>query len=287
MARRTSRSSRSRPAATSICWPSKRWPGGRSSSPSPTPRASARSATPWPARASRRAPDRRRLSRRPRWAPIGSCPPSSAPRGSARPSPLPGAAQSWRSPTRRAWSAPARRCSTQRAGRRRDHPGRPGALGDLPGVRLRASGPGRAADDHRSGGPFRDWGRTAMARATPEQAVAHPNFRMGAKISVDSATMMNKGLEMIEASYLFAMPPDRIEVLIHPEQVIHSLVEVASSGGTASTLAQLGFDMRTPIACAFAWPVRPLYWTWRRSARSPSPRRILSVSRRSRSLVRR
>ncbi|HLI67307.1 MAG TPA: 1-deoxy-D-xylulose-5-phosphate reductoisomerase [Caulobacteraceae bacterium] len=104
-----------------------------------------------------------------------------------------------------------------------------------------------------SGGPFRDWSQKAMARATPEQATAHPNFRMGAKISVDSATMMNKGLEMIEASYLFAMPPETIEVLIHPEQVIHSLVEYQDG----STLAQLGPpDMKTPIACAFAWPDR-------------------------------
>jgi len=104
-----------------------------------------------------------------------------------------------------------------------------------------------------SGGPFRDWSRTAMAKAAPEQAVAHPNFRMGAKISVDSATMMNKGLEMIEASYLFGMTPERIEVLIHPEQIIHSLVEYQDG----STLAQLGPpDMRTPIACAYAWPDR-------------------------------
>jgi 1-deoxy-D-xylulose-5-phosphate reductoisomerase len=104
-----------------------------------------------------------------------------------------------------------------------------------------------------SGGPFRDWSRSAMAKAAPEQAVAHPNFRMGAKISVDSATMMNKGLEMIEASYLFAMAPERIEVLIHPEQIIHSLVEYQDG----STLAQLGPpDMRTPIACAYAWPDR-------------------------------
>ncbi len=76
---------------------------------------------------------------------------------------------------------------------------------------------------------------------------------MGAKISVDSATMMNKGLEMIEASYLFGMPPERIEVLIHPEQIIHSLVEYQDG----STLAQMGPpDMKTPIACAFAWPDR-------------------------------
>jgi 1-deoxy-D-xylulose-5-phosphate reductoisomerase len=104
-----------------------------------------------------------------------------------------------------------------------------------------------------SGGPFRGATREQMARATPEQATAHPNFSMGAKISVDSATMMNKGLEVIEAAYLFAMPPERIEVLIHPQQIIHSLVEYADG----STLAQLGPpDMRPPIACAFAWPDR-------------------------------
>ncbi len=104
-----------------------------------------------------------------------------------------------------------------------------------------------------SGGPFRGVAYEAMARATPEQDVAHPNFSMGAKISVDSATMMNKGLEVIEASYLFSMPPERIEVLIHPQQIIHSLVEYTDG----STLAQLGPpDMRPPIACAFAWPDR-------------------------------
>jgi 1-deoxy-D-xylulose-5-phosphate reductoisomerase len=111
-----------------------------------------------------------------------------------------------------------------------------------------------------SGGPFRGVSRDAMARATPEQAVAHPNFSMGAKISVDSATMMNKGLEVIEAAYLFAMPPERIEVLVHPQQIIHSLVEYADG----SSLAQLGApDMRPPIACAFAWPDR-LPWPARR-----------------------
>jgi 1-deoxy-D-xylulose-5-phosphate reductoisomerase len=104
-----------------------------------------------------------------------------------------------------------------------------------------------------SGGPFRDASRAEMAAATPERAIAHPNFSMGAKISVDSATMMNKGLEVIEAAYLFAMPPERIEVLVHPQQIIHSLVEYADG----STLAQLGPpDMRPPIACAFAWPDR-------------------------------
>ena len=104
-----------------------------------------------------------------------------------------------------------------------------------------------------SGGPFRQWTKAQMAAATPEQALNHPNWSMGAKISIDSATMMNKGLEMIEASYLFAMPSSRIEVLIHPQSVIHSLVEYQDG----STLAQLGPpDMRAPIACAFAWPDR-------------------------------
>jgi 1-deoxy-D-xylulose-5-phosphate reductoisomerase len=104
-----------------------------------------------------------------------------------------------------------------------------------------------------SGGPFRLWSRDAMARATPAQAVAHPNWSMGAKISVDSATMMNKGLEMIEASYLFDTPEARIDVLVHPQSVVHSLVEYQDG----STLAQLGPpDMRAPIACAYAWPDR-------------------------------
>ncbi|HKR86821.1 MAG TPA: 1-deoxy-D-xylulose-5-phosphate reductoisomerase [Phenylobacterium sp.] len=104
-----------------------------------------------------------------------------------------------------------------------------------------------------SGGPFRSWTREQMEAATPEQALAHPNWSMGAKISVDSATMMNKGLEVIEAAYLFAMPPERVDVLIHPQSIVHSLVEYADG----STLAQLGPpDMRTPIACAYAWPDR-------------------------------
>jgi 1-deoxy-D-xylulose-5-phosphate reductoisomerase len=104
-----------------------------------------------------------------------------------------------------------------------------------------------------SGGPFRSWTKAQMAAATPAQAVAHPNWNMGAKISVDSATMMNKGLEMIEASYLFATPETKIEVLVHPQSVVHSLVEYEDG----STLAQLGPpDMRAPIACALAWPDR-------------------------------
>jgi len=107
-----------------------------------------------------------------------------------------------------------------------------------------------------SGGPFRSWSREQMAQASPEQALAHPNWNMGAKISVDSATMMNKGLEVIEAAYLFAMPPERVDVLIHPQSIVHSLVEYMDG----STLAQLGPpDMKTPISCAYAWPDR-LRW---------------------------
>jgi len=107
-----------------------------------------------------------------------------------------------------------------------------------------------------SGGPFRTLPREAMGRITPEQAVAHPNWSMGAKISVDSATMANKGLELIEAAYLFAMSGDRIDVVVHPESIIHSLVEYVDG----STLAQMGPpDMKTPIACALAWPDR-LAW---------------------------
>ncbi len=104
-----------------------------------------------------------------------------------------------------------------------------------------------------SGGPFRAFSRAAMAEVTPEQAVAHPNWDMGAKISVDSATMMNKGLELIEAHHLFGLPEARIEILVHPQSVVHSMV--AYSDG--SVLAQMSQpDMRTPIAYALAWPGR-------------------------------
>jgi 1-deoxy-D-xylulose-5-phosphate reductoisomerase len=104
-----------------------------------------------------------------------------------------------------------------------------------------------------SGGPFREFDRAAMARVTPAQAVAHPNWSMGAKISIDSATMMNKGLELIEAHYLFDVPEERIEILVHPQSVIHSLVAYVDG----SVLAQLGSpDMRTPIAYALGWPQR-------------------------------
>ena len=104
-----------------------------------------------------------------------------------------------------------------------------------------------------SGGPFRTASLSEMAAATPEQATAHPNWDMGAKISVDCATMMNKGLELIEAAYLFDVPEDRIDVLVHPQSIIHSLV----SYDDGSVLAQLGMpDMRTPISYALSWPNR-------------------------------
>ncbi|MCC5996551.1 MAG: 1-deoxy-D-xylulose-5-phosphate reductoisomerase [Oceanicaulis sp.] len=104
-----------------------------------------------------------------------------------------------------------------------------------------------------SGGPFREAGLETMRRAGPAEAVAHPTWSMGAKISVDSATMMNKGLEIIEACHLFALPQEQVDVLVHPESVIHGLVEYADGG----LLAQLGSpDMRTPIAHALAWPAR-------------------------------
>ncbi|HEX8010346.1 MAG TPA: 1-deoxy-D-xylulose-5-phosphate reductoisomerase [Casimicrobiaceae bacterium] len=104
-----------------------------------------------------------------------------------------------------------------------------------------------------SGGPFRTAPLAELSHATPEQACAHPRWRMGRKISVDSATMMNKGLEMIEAHWLFGVGRAEIEVLIHPESIVHSLVEYVDG----SVLAQLGNpDMRTPIAQALAWPER-------------------------------
>ncbi len=104
-----------------------------------------------------------------------------------------------------------------------------------------------------SGGPFRDLPREALDGVTPEAACAHPNWVMGRKISVDSATLMNKGLELIEACFLFGLPAAQVDILVHPQSIVHSLVEYLDG----SVLAQLGSpDMRTPIAHALAWPER-------------------------------
>ncbi len=104
-----------------------------------------------------------------------------------------------------------------------------------------------------SGGPFRTWEAERIARATREEALAHPNWDMGPKISIDSATLMNKGLEVIEARWLFDLPPERIGVVVHPQSIVHSLVEMCDR----SVLAQLGLpDMRVPIAVALAHPER-------------------------------
>ena len=104
-----------------------------------------------------------------------------------------------------------------------------------------------------SGGPFRQRDPSTLSQITPDQACAHPNFSMGRKISVDSATMMNKALEVIEARWLFDLHPDQIKVVIHPQQIIHSMVQFKD----ASILAQLGTpDMRVPIACGLSWPER-------------------------------
>jgi 1-deoxy-D-xylulose-5-phosphate reductoisomerase len=104
-----------------------------------------------------------------------------------------------------------------------------------------------------SGGPFRSWSLEQMRTATPDQAVAHPNWSMGAKISVDSATLMNKGLELIEAFHLFPVRADQLEAVVHPQSIMHGLVEYCDG----SLLAQLGpADMRVPIAYTLAWPER-------------------------------
>jgi 1-deoxy-D-xylulose-5-phosphate reductoisomerase len=130
-----------------------------------------------------------------------------------------------------------------------------------------------------SGGPFRDTPPEALTTVTPDQACAHPNWQMGRKISVDSATMMNKGLEIIEACWLFNTSPAQIQVVIHPQSVIHSMVQYADG----SVLAQLGNpDMRTPIAHALAWPERissgveplDLFMTARLDFAPPSPGRF-------------
>jgi 1-deoxy-D-xylulose-5-phosphate reductoisomerase len=123
---------------------------------------------------------------------------------------------------------------------------------------FQALGSGNRADVRRailtaSGGPFRTWSKDAIKAATPEQALRHPNWSMGPKVTIDSATLMNKGLELIEAHHLFALKPHEIDVLVHPQSVVHGLVEFRDG----SVVAQLGSpDMRIPIAHCLAWPRR-------------------------------
>lgn len=104
-----------------------------------------------------------------------------------------------------------------------------------------------------SGGPFRTWSAEQMSEAGPEQALKHPNWSMGAKVTIDSATLMNKGLELIEAHHLFSLPPEKLDVLVHPQSIIHCLVQMSDG----AILAQMSSpDMRTPIAYSLAWPDR-------------------------------
>ena len=123
---------------------------------------------------------------------------------------------------------------------------------------FQALGAGRREDVRRviltaSGGPFRTWSLEEIRKATPEQALRHPNWSMGPKITIDSASLMNKGLELIEAHHLFALPSNEIDVLVHPQSVVHGLVEFRDG----SVVAQLGpADMRVPIAHCLAWPSR-------------------------------
>src|SRR4249919_1656160 len=123
---------------------------------------------------------------------------------------------------------------------------------------FQALGSGHRADVRRailtaSGGPFRTWSKEAIKAATPEQALRHPNWSMGPKVTIDSATLMNKGLELIEAHHLFSLKSEEIDVLVHPQSVVHGLVEFRDG----SVVAQLGSpDMRIPIAHCLAWPRR-------------------------------
>src|SRR3982074_851266 len=117
----------------------------------------------------------------------------------------------------------------------------------------RGAGRGPAGGGRRPGGPFRKTPLAALESVTPEQALAHPNWRMGNRITIDSATMMNKGFEVIEARWLFGMRPDQIDVVVHPQSTIHSMVEFVDG----SILAQLGpTDMRMPIQYALTYPER-------------------------------
>src|SRR5208337_1766041 len=104
-----------------------------------------------------------------------------------------------------------------------------------------------------SGGPFREWSANRISAATREEALAHPNWVMGPKVTIDSAGLMNKGLELIEAHFLFGLPPERLDVLVHPQSIVHGLIAFAD-GSLIAGMAQP--DMRTPVACCLAWPDR-------------------------------
>ncbi len=174
--------------------------------------------------------------------------------GSRRPTPRSMPARASRSPTRNASSRRAR-CSWRRRG---------GTGVDILPVDSEHNAIFQILDGRRhsgverlvvtaSGGPFRTWSRAEMATATPAQALRHPTWSMGPKITIDSATLMNKGLELIEAHQLFDMPAERLDVLIHPQSIVHGLVEF-SDGSVLAGLAPP--DMRTPIAHCLAWPER-------------------------------
>ena len=142
-----------------------------------------------------------------------------------------------------------------RGDRRVDHPGRLRALGDPPVARRRAGGRHRSCRliVTASGGPFR--GRTAaqLSDVTVQQALAHPTWAMGGKITIDSATLMNKGLEVIEAHHLFGTPYEQIDVIVHPQSIVHSLIQLCDG----ATLAHLGYpDMRVPISYGLHYPDR-------------------------------
>ena len=136
--------------------------------------------------------------------------------------------------------------------RRRDRAGRLGAQRGAP-VRHRAGQRAGPPDPHRSGGPFREWPAERVAQATVEEALRHPTWRMGQKITVDSATLANKALELIEAHYLFRLPYDALEVVVHPQSIVHAFVEFCDG----SVMAQLGFpSMELPILYALTHPAR-------------------------------
>ena len=128
-----------------------------------------------------------------------------------------------------------------------------GAQRAVPGDRRARSGHDRDDDDHRSGGPFREWSAERIARATREEALAHPNWVMGPKVTVDSAGLMNKGLELIEAHFLFGLPPERLDVVVHPQSIVHGLIAFADGSLIAGMASP---DMRTPIAHCLAYPDR-------------------------------